>query len=122
MLTNTMLVLSVVSAAMMASLVAANDNLSIAYEWKEIDFAYRTQQDRADAIASGEFVAANVIPVGLEVYQHRLFLTLPRLKTGVPASLAYINLNGKKDTQKIAKYILVGRKYLECVEFRSYLI
>lgn len=81
--------------AVMVSLVSANDNLSVAYEWKELDFAYRSQQDRAEAIAAGEFIAANVIPVGLEVFKHRLFLTLPRLKTGVPASLAYINLNGK---------------------------
>lgn len=79
----------------MASLASANDNLSVAYEWNELDFAYRNTQDRAEAIASGEFVPANVIPVGLEVFKHRLFLTLPRLKNGVPASLAYINLNGK---------------------------
>lgn len=85
----------IIMMSVMASLVSANDNLSVAYEWKELDFAYRSAQDRADAITSGEFLAANVIPVGLEVFKHRLFLTLPRLKSGVPASLAYINLNGE---------------------------
>lgn len=88
---------------MMASLAIANDNLSVDYEWKEIDFEFRTAEDRLKAISSGEYVAANVIPTGLEVYQHRLFVTLPRLKAGVPASLAYINLNGECDSKSNVK-------------------
>lgn len=76
-------------------LVECNDNLRVAYEWREIDFEYRSVSDRNEAIESKAFVPANVIPVGLEVYQTRLFITLPRWKRGVPASLAYIDINGK---------------------------
>lgn len=76
-------------------LVVCNDNLRVAYEWREIDFEYRSASDRNEAIESKAFVPANVIPVGLEVYQTRLFITLPRWKQGVPASLAYIDINGK---------------------------
>lgn len=76
-------------------LVKCNDNLRVAYEWREIDFEYRSVSDRNEAIESKAFVPANVIPVGLEVYQTRLFITLPRWKQGVPASLAYIDINGK---------------------------
>lgn len=72
-----------------------NDNLRVAYEWKEIDFQYQTARDRQDAIDNKTFVPENVIPVGLEVYKTRLFITLPRWKTGVPASLAYIDIDGK---------------------------
>lgn len=72
-----------------------NDNLRVAYEWREIDFEYRSAADREEAIRSETFIPANVIPVGLEVYQTRLFITLPRWKKGVPASLAYIDINGK---------------------------
>lgn len=72
-----------------------NDNLRVAYQWKEMDFEYQSSSDRQRAIETKAFIPENVMPVGLEVYQNRLFITLPRWKTGVPASLAYIDINGK---------------------------
>uniref|UniRef100_A0AAG5DSA2 Protein yellow n=1 Tax=Anopheles atroparvus TaxID=41427 RepID=A0AAG5DSA2_ANOAO len=71
----------------------ANDNLRVAYQWSEIDFEFSSAADRQEALGSKRYIPANVIPVGLEVYKKRLFLTLPRWKEGIPASLAYINLN-----------------------------
>lgn len=76
--------------------VQANDNLRVAYQWKQVDFNYPNAAARASAIQSGAFVPENVIPVGLEVYKQRLFMTLPRWKTGVPASLVYIDMAGKQ--------------------------
>lgn len=73
--------------------VTGNDNLQVAYQWNQIDFEFPSETERTEALRSGSFVPENVIPVGLEVYKKRLFLTLPRWKTGIPASLAYININ-----------------------------
>lgn len=73
----------------------ANSNLQSKYEWKEIDFNYESAAARQEAINNKVFIPANVIPVGLDVHGNRLFLSLPRLKNGVPASLAYINMDGK---------------------------
>ncbi|XP_055919177.1 protein yellow [Eupeodes corollae] len=75
------------------TLAACNDNLRVAYEWKEIDFKYPSKEQKQLAIESYEFIPENVIPVGLEVYRSRLFVTLPRWREGVPASLAYLDLN-----------------------------
>jgi len=74
-------------------LCQCNDNLQIVFEWKQIDFEFQSVQQRAEAINNETFVPGNIIPMGIEVYQNRLFLTLARWKDGVPASLAYINLN-----------------------------
>lgn len=75
-------------------LVECNDNLRVAYQWNQIDYEFPGgSDDRTEAIRSGAYVPENVIPVGLEVYKKRLFLTLPRWKSGIPASLAYININ-----------------------------
>lgn len=73
----------------------ANNNLQIKYEWKLIDFNYETTEERQEAIQNGTFIPENVIPVGIDVHENRLFLSLPRLKAGVPASLATIDMNGK---------------------------
>lgn len=78
-----------------APMVEANDNLRIAYEWKEMDFKYANGDERWNAIERFEFKPENVIPFGIEVYKSRLFVTLPRWREGVPASLAYLDLNGE---------------------------
>lgn len=75
--------------------VQANDNLRVAYDWKEIDFKYANAEERWMAIERFEFKPENVIPFGIEIYKQRLFVTLPRWREGVPASLAYLDLNGK---------------------------
>lgn len=72
------------------NVIKCNDNLRVAYEWKQIEFQYRNAIDRDNTIHNKN----NVIPVGLEVYKSRLFITLPRWREGVPASLAYLDLNG----------------------------
>lgn len=84
-----------------------NDNLRVAYEWKQIDFKFPSDEARSEAIANKSFIQENVIPVGLEVYQSRLFITLPRWKTGVPASLAYIDINGEFFFLKFQLYFIL---------------
>lgn len=70
------------------------DNLRVAFEWKQIDFNYGSDSDRRNALERKEFVPENNLPLGLEVYGERLFITVPRWKSGVAASLTYINLTG----------------------------
>lgn len=90
----TSLLLGLISSILL-TYVTCNDNLQIAYQWKQLDFEFRNEQDRHEAMENGTFIPANVIPMGLEVYKNRLFMTMPRWKSGVPATLAYIDLNGE---------------------------
>lgn len=36
--------------------IECNDNLRVAYQWKEIDFEYRSARDREEAISSKSFI------------------------------------------------------------------
>lgn len=78
----------------------ANNNLQTKYKWNVIDFKYEKPEERQAAIDNHTFIPTNVIPVSLDVYENKLFLSTPRLKSGVPASLAYINLQGKSEQQQ----------------------
>lgn len=91
-----MLRASLVMLLLWALAARGNDNLRVAYEWREMDFKYASPDQRWSAIERGEFKPANVIPFGLEVAGHRLFVTLPRWRAGVPASLGYLDLNGER--------------------------
>lgn len=70
------------------------DQLHITYEWKQLDYQFPTAEARQQALDSRNFIPENNIPMGIEVYEDRLFVTVPRWKYGVPASLNYINLKG----------------------------
>lgn len=75
-----------------------NDRLREVYSWRQVDFTFPNQQTRDAAIASGEYVQANNLPLGLDVWRDKLFITVPRWKTGVASSLNYVCLGlGKYD-------------------------
>lgn len=96
--------LALIGAIAFLALVAANDNLRVAFEWKQLDFAFPSPEARQEAIDSREFVPENNLPLGLEVYGDRLFITVPRWKSGVPASLTYIKLTDPVDSPKLRPY------------------
>lgn len=81
--------------ALLVAQCYGNTNLITRYEWKLMDFQYENNNQRQEDIDGRAFISKNVIPTGIDVYENRLFVALPRLKSGVPASLATIDLNGK---------------------------
>lgn len=56
------------------------------YEWNVIDFAFLSEQDRADAIYRGEYRPQNNLISDVKPYANRLYLSLPRMLPGVPVS------------------------------------
>ncbi|XP_018561103.1 protein yellow [Anoplophora glabripennis] len=69
------------------------DNLKVAYQWKMLDYVYPTETERQEALQSRRFFPEHNIPTGLEVFEDRLFVAIPRLRRGVAASLAYLNIS-----------------------------
>lgn len=82
----------------------AMDNLKVAFQWKQVDFEFPSEDARNASIEKGEFVQQNNLPLGLEVHGDRLFITVPRWKSGVAASLTYIKLSDSMDSPKLRPY------------------
>jgi hypothetical protein len=86
------------------------------YAWKQLDFQFPNAAAREAAIASGDLIQKNNLPVGIEVWEDKLFVTVPRWKKGVPANLNYISLSntiGKKNSNSS------NLSFLHCDEFVS---
>lgn len=79
----------------LVQLVHGGQKLDVKIKWKTIDFNFTDENARAAAKNTLQYIPENVIPVGMDVYKDRIFLTFPRLKRGVPASLGYIKTSGK---------------------------
>lgn len=64
----------------------------VMFQWNIMEFAFPSQQQRAQALASRQFIPENVAPLGIAVSNDRIFVTTPRWNDGIPASLSTIQL------------------------------
>lgn len=64
--------------------------LEIVYERNLLDFAWPSEAARASAIRDGTYIPKNNALAGIKVWRDWIFLTVPRWKKGVPATLNFI--------------------------------
>jgi hypothetical protein len=57
-------------------------NLQERYNWRQLDWVFPNQATRDRAIASGDYIPTNGLPVGIERWQNKLFVTVPRWRNG----------------------------------------
>lgn len=77
----------------------------VMFQWNIMEFAYPSQQQRAAAISSGAFIPENVAPLGIAVSPNRVFVTTPRWKDGIPASLSSITLPAYSQSPALEPYL-----------------
>ncbi|KAF5274200.1 hypothetical protein FQA39_LY07304 [Lamprigera yunnana] len=74
------------------------------YLWKQVDFAYDTEFDRIKAATAGEFLQENNLPLGIEVFKNRIFVSFPKWKDGTPCTLAVIPRVSSKTSPLFVPY------------------
>ncbi|XP_072932016.1 dopaminechrome tautomerase-like [Epargyreus clarus] len=74
------------------------------YKWKQVDFEFPSPRHRSEALATGKFVPENVLPLGLEVWGPRVFVTIPSWRQGVPATLATVPRSGGLTSPPLKPY------------------
>lgn len=72
--------------------VTPHDRLTVAFQWKQMDYEWPTVDVQKTSFPN--YLREDNLPLGLEVAGNRIFITVPRWKKGVAASLNYINING----------------------------
>lgn len=64
-------------------LTSAATKLVERYNWRQLDWVFPNPQIRERAIASGDYIPTNGLPVGIERWQDKLFVTVPRWRNGM---------------------------------------
>lgn len=82
-------------AAAFIAIVATVDAVKLKekFKWREVEYDWPSQEAKQEAISSGKYVAPNNLPLGLERWRDKLFITVPRWKSGVAASLTFVNIS-----------------------------
>lgn len=80
----------------------SDSQFRVVYEWRTIDFAFRTDELRVNALNTEDYIPKNNIISDVKYFANRLYVTLPRMLPGVPATLGYIiapDNNGRTDPE-----------------------
>ncbi|XKL69648.1 hypothetical protein PGB90_007417 [Kerria lacca] len=85
--------LLVILFGLICCVLSGNNKLKERFSWKQVDFKFENESTREAALRSGDYVAENNVPLGVEVWKNKLFVTVPRWKAGVAATLTYIDLD-----------------------------
>uniref|UniRef100_A0A182SQV6 Protein yellow n=1 Tax=Anopheles maculatus TaxID=74869 RepID=A0A182SQV6_9DIPT len=82
-----------VVVCLVAGSVSATQKLQERYSWQQLDFVFPNQRLKQQALARGDYVPTNGLPVGIERWENKLFVSVPRWKDGIPSTLNYIDMN-----------------------------
>lgn len=74
------------------------------FSWKTMSFAWPNPEAEQQAIESGRYNPNNNLPLGLEIWKDKLFVTVPRWKGGVASSLNYIQLPADEKSPVLHPY------------------
>ncbi|XP_039313570.1 protein yellow isoform X2 [Solenopsis invicta] len=92
----------VVAVALLIVLLdGAIGKLRVAYRWKQIDYEWPSNDIKR---LFPDYKQEDNLPLGLEVAGDRLFITVPRWRQGVAASLNYIRLNDTRESPPLIPY------------------
>lgn len=74
------------------------------FTWNLIDLEYPDYESKQNAINTGSFIPINNLPLGLEVWKDKMFLSLPQWKPGIPVTLTYVDLNNYNKSPMLKPY------------------
>ncbi|XP_023015262.2 L-dopachrome tautomerase yellow [Leptinotarsa decemlineata] len=79
--------------AFLCSQALATFKLQEHFQWNILDYEYPSEEARLQAILTGRFKPENNLPVGIEIWNDKMFISVPRWMEGIPATLNYVPLN-----------------------------
>lgn len=89
----------------------------VMFQWNIMDFEYPSPQQRANAIATRQFIPQNVIPLGVAVNVDRVFVSTPRWNEGelilISRFWRKISKNFRIFTQKFQKQSKIWKLLLK---------
>lgn len=78
---------SVILGVVCSCLADTNAEPEIVYQWNIVEYEWPNETYRQQEIDNGSYIPQNSAINGIKLYKRRVFVTVPRLKPGVPSTL-----------------------------------
>lgn len=64
------------------SSILASSKFQQHFQWNILDYEFPTEKARIQALRTGRFIPENNLPVGIETWSEKIFVTVPRWRAG----------------------------------------
>lgn len=61
-----------------ATVSGQNNNLREKFSWKQLDFAWSSDDARQEALSNGNYIPNNNLLLAFDIWQNKIFVTVPR--------------------------------------------
>lgn len=69
----------ILSSGLLAATVGGRyNNLTEKLSWKQLDFAWSTNDARQEALSNGNYIPANNLLLAFDIWRNKIFVTVPR--------------------------------------------
>ncbi|KAM3961103.1 yellow-b [Aphomia sociella] len=86
------------------TLSSRREQFRVIYEWTFIDYEWESQEQQEAFLNTSRYIPQNVLISGINFYGENLFLTMPRMLDGVPATLATIPVHQTNTAPKLKPF------------------
>ncbi|XP_043485045.1 protein yellow-like [Leptopilina heterotoma] len=90
-MTKTQLVLVQIVFFVTIAFVQGRQNYHVIYQWNFIEPEWPNPETGEKSLNNGSYIPENNIITGIKLWRDQLYLSVPRLKSGVPATLTMIS-------------------------------
>lgn len=126
----------ILAAVLMMATYAVAQDMQVLYGWTHVDYTFPSDAAREAMLRSGKFIPKNNIIIDVDYWegvtsngrpQKKMFVTMPKLKKGIPVTLATVTDTVRGNTTLLAPYPDWGwhRSQLDCdgiiSVFRTYI-
>ncbi|KAF5273705.1 hypothetical protein FQA39_LY07395 [Lamprigera yunnana] len=80
-----------------------NEKFDIDFQWSYINFTWTSPASYHMATTNLKYVPENNAIAGIKYYDNRMYIALPRLRTGTPVTLAFIPITSKVKTNPLLR-------------------
>ncbi|XP_029044693.2 protein yellow isoform X1 [Osmia bicornis bicornis] len=98
---STFLFLNIFLCFCLWKIVVADDKLRVAFQWKQLEYEWPSNDTKQ--LFPG-YKQEDNLPLGLEITSNRIFVTVPRWRLGVAASLNYFYINDTRESPTLIPY------------------
>ncbi|CAD1469723.1 unnamed protein product, partial [Heterotrigona itama] len=75
------------------------------YSWNNVEYNFPATVNPDTLMSDGEYIPENNVPLGMEIWEDKIFITVPRWKDGVASNLNYISKNDTSiESPKLTPY------------------
>ncbi|XP_076643326.1 yellow-f [Halictus rubicundus] len=84
--------------------VASCHDFETLYTWNMVDFNLPDDSIKKELVSKGEYIPENNMPLGMHVWEDKIFITIPRWKKGVVANLNVFSKDDKSQSPTLTPY------------------